>query len=98
MIRAFLQRLPRRRGGASLMRMLTPLVLFAVATTVLFAMINGDTADERALSLVQRLGPARLWAQLNSSATEILLLITLMMLGVYLTLHIGLRPLRRMSQ
>lgn len=98
MIRAFLGRLSRRRGGPSLMRMLTPLVLFAVATTILFAMINGDNADERALSFVQRLSPARLWAQLNSSATEILLLISLLMLGVYLTLHIGLRPLRRMSQ
>lgn len=98
MIRALLGGLPYRRGGPSLMRMLAPLVLFAVATTIVFAMTNGDTADERALSLVQRLAPERLWVQLNSSATEILLLISLMMFGVYLTLHIGLRPLRRMSQ
>jgi len=76
MIRALLGGLPHRRGGPSLMRMLAPLVLFAVATTIVFAMTNGDTADERALSLVQRLAPERLWVQLNSSATEILLLIS----------------------
>jgi signal transduction histidine kinase len=79
------------------MRMLAPLVLFAVATTILFGMVNGDGPDERALPLIQRLSPARLWEQTTNSIQEILLLITLMMVGVYLTLHIGLRPLRRLS-
>jgi signal transduction histidine kinase len=80
------------------MRMLVPLVLLAVGTTILFAMVNGDSPDERALSLLQRLSPARLWFQITDSLQEILLLMSLMMMGVYLTLHIGLRPLRRLSQ
>jgi signal transduction histidine kinase len=77
--------------------MLVPLVLFAVATTILFAMVNGDSPDERALTLLQRLAPARLGAQVADSLQEILLLLVLILVGVYLTLHIGLRPLRRLS-
>jgi signal transduction histidine kinase len=97
-IRARLAPLRRRRGGPSLMRMLVPLVLLAVATTILFAEVNGDKPDEPSLPLIQHLTPAHLWEELKGNTMEILLLITLMMIGVYLTLHIGLRPLRRMSQ
>lgn len=97
MARRALMLLPRTPGGPSLMRMLVPLVLLAVAATILFAIANGDTPEEHAMSLLQRMQPARLWAQITDSATEILLLVSLMMVGVYLTLHIGLRPLRRLS-
>jgi len=97
MIRAVLDLLARRRGGPSLMRMLFPLVLLAVATTVLFGIIRDDDPDVRGLSLVQRLDPPRLLTDIGSNMIEIVVLITLMMIGVYLTLHIGLRPLRRLS-
>ena len=66
-IRPLLTRLARRRGGPSLMRMLAPLVLFAVATTILFAVANGDSPDDRAVPLLQRLRPTRLWAQTTDS-------------------------------
>lgn len=98
MPRRVLMRLHRTLGGPSLMRMLVPLVLLAVAATILFAMANGDTPEEHAMSLLQRMRPARLWVEITDSATEILLLVSLMMVGVYLTLHIGLRPLRRLSR
>ncbi|WP_309999603.1 HAMP domain-containing sensor histidine kinase [Caulobacter segnis] len=98
MTRRTLMRLSRRLGGPSLMRMLVPLVLLAVAATILFAMANGDTPEEHAMSMLQRMQPARLLAETTDSATEILLLVSLIMVGVYLTLHIGLRPLRRLSR
>lgn len=96
-IRAILDLLARRRGRPSLMRMLFPLVLLAVAATILFAVVHGD-ADRRDLPLIERLHPAHLLAEIDDSLPEILLLISLLMIGVYLTLHMGLRPLRRLSQ
>jgi signal transduction histidine kinase len=79
------------------MRMLFPLVLLAVITTILFAMVHGDP-DRRDGLVFERLRPARLLAEIMHSLPEILVLIVLMMVGAYLTLHIGLRPLRRLSQ
>lgn len=97
MIRSLLEPLTRRRGGPSLMRMLFPLVLFAVTTTLLFAMVQGDDPDDRALTVQERLRPTRIASELRDSTPEITLLLVLMMGGVYLTLHLGLRPLRRLS-
>lgn len=96
-IRALLARLTRRRGGPSLMRMLVPLVLFAVTTTIVFAAVHGEDPEERAVPILQRLRPAWIAAQFSDATPEILLLLVLMMGGVYATLHIGLRPLRRLS-
>jgi signal transduction histidine kinase len=79
------------------MRMLLPLVLLAVITTILFAVVDGDS-DMRGVPIIERLRPARLIAELSDSMPAVLLLIVLVMIGVYLTLHIGLRPLRRLSQ
>jgi signal transduction histidine kinase len=98
MIRAILDLLARRRGGPSLMRMLFPLVLLAVATTVVFGIIRDDDPDVRGLSLLERLYLPRLFAGISGNMLEIVVLITLLMVGVYLTLHVGLRPLRRLSQ
>ena len=87
----------RRPRRPSLMRMLFPLVLLAVAATILFAIAHGDS-DTPGLSMMDRLGPAHFLAEINDSLPEIFLLISLLMIGVYLTLHMGLRPLRRLSQ
>lgn len=97
MIRALLARLTRRRGGPSLMRMLVPLVLFAVTTTIVFAAVHGEDPEERSVPILQRLRPAWIAAQFSDATPEISLLLILMMGGVYATLHIGLRPLRRLS-
>ncbi len=97
MIRALLEPMTQRRGGPSLMRMLVPLVLFAVTTTLLFAMVQGEDPSDRALPVVERLRPTRVAGELRDSTPEITLLLVLVMGGVYLTLHLGLRPLRRLS-
>ncbi|MET3665828.1 ATP-binding protein [Caulobacter sp. 1776] len=97
MIRSLLKPSPHRRTGPSLMRMLVPLVLFAVTTTLLFAMVQGDDPDDRALTVQERLRPSRIAGELRDSTPEITLLLVLMMGGVYVTLHLGLRPLRRLS-
>lgn len=97
MIRALLKSLMRGRGGPSLMRMLAPLVLFAVTTTIVFAAVHGRDPEDLDVPILQRLRPAWIVAQFRDATPEIALLLVLMMGGVYVTLHIGLRPLRRLS-
>jgi signal transduction histidine kinase len=98
MIRSLLEPLTRRRGGPSLMRMLFPLVIFAVTTTILFSLVEGNEPEDRGIPVLARLRPARIVTQFRDATPEILVLMVMMMGGVYLTLHIGLRPLRRLSQ
>jgi len=87
----------RRRGGPSLMRMLLPLVLFAVSTTIVFAAVHGRDPEDHDVPVLERLRPAWIVAQFSDATPEIMLLLVLMMGGVYATLHIGLRPLRHLS-
>lgn len=97
MIRALRRVLKRGLGGPSLMRMLFPLVLFAVTTTIVFAAVHGKDPEDLGVPLLERLRPAWIVAQFRDATPEIVLLLVLMMGGVYATLHIGLRPLRRLS-
>jgi signal transduction histidine kinase len=97
MMRALTRPLTRRRGGRSLMRMLFPLVLFAVSTTIVFAAVHGKDPEDLGVPILQRLRPAWIVAQFRDATPEIMLLLVLMMGGVYVTLHIGLRPLRHLS-
>lgn len=97
MIRTLLEPLKRGRGGPSLMRMLFPLVLFAVSTTIVFAAVHGRDPEDLDVPVLERLRPAWIVTQFRDAMPEIALLLVLMMGGVYATLHIGLRPLRRLS-
>lgn len=94
---ALMRPLTRRRGGPSLMRMLFPLVLFAVSTTIVFAAVHGRDPENHDLPVLERLRPAWIATQFRDATPEIMLLMVLMMGGVYATLHMGLRPLRHLS-
>lgn len=85
------------RGRPSLMRMLFPLVLFAVSTTIVFAAVHGRDPEDQNVPVLERLRPAWIVSQFSDAVPEIVLLLVLMMGGVYATLHIGLRPLRHLS-
>lgn len=97
MMGALTKPLTRGRAGPSLMRMLFPLVLFAVSTTIVFAAVHGRDPEDHGVPILERLRPAWIVAQFSDATPEIALLLILMMGGVYATLHIGLRPLRRLS-
>lgn len=91
-----LRPLARRRGG-SLLRMLFPSVVMVVTAGFIIAEIIGRNADTRGLPVVQRLEPLRLINEAGEHLSMIVLFIVLMMIALYTTLHIGLRPLRRLS-
>jgi len=91
-----LRLLARRRGG-SLLRMLFPSVVMVVTAGFIIAEIIGRNADTRRLPVFQRLEPLRLINEAGEHLSMIVLFIVLMMIALYTTLHIGLRPLRRLS-
>jgi signal transduction histidine kinase len=77
--------------------MLFPSVVMVVTAGFIIAEIIGRNADTRRLPVFQRLEPLRLINEAGEHLSMIVLFIVLMMIALYTTLHIGLRPLRRLS-
>jgi signal transduction histidine kinase len=77
--------------------MLFPSVVMVVTAGFIIAEIIGRNADTRGLPVFQRLEPLRLINEAGEHLSMIVLFIVLMMIALYTTLHIGLRPLRRLS-
>lgn len=89
--------LSRRRGG-SLLGMLFPSIIVVVAWGFVMAEILGRNEETRGLPMVQRLNPVRLVMEAGERLPMILIFVGLMMVATYATLHVGLRPLRRLSR
>lgn len=87
-----------RPGGPSLIRMLFPPVVLVVAAVFLAVQILGNHPDTVVLSFAQRINPGRLARETGQNLPMILLLVGLMMGSILLTLHLGLRPLRKISE
>jgi signal transduction histidine kinase len=88
---------PPRRRGRSLLWMLFPSVVVVVAWGFVVAEILGRNAETRGLPIIERLNPIRLVMEIGERLPIIMVFIGLMMIAIYATLHVGLRPLRRLS-
>ncbi|PVM84463.1 hypothetical protein DDF62_22285 [Caulobacter radicis] len=96
MLRALLG-LPPRRWGRSLLWMLFPSVALVVALGFVIAELLGRNEETVALPVFARLNPMRMVMEASERLPMILIFIALMMVAIYTTLHVGLRPLRRLS-
>ncbi|PLR22665.1 hypothetical protein SGCZBJ_18020 [Caulobacter zeae] len=89
--------LPPRRWGRSLLWMLFPSVVLVVAWGFVVAELLGRNQETVTLPVIARLNPMRLVIEASERLPMILVFIALMMVAIYATLHVGLRPLRRLS-
>ncbi len=89
--------LPPRRWGRSLLWMLFPSVVLVVAWGFVVAELLGRNQETVTLPVIARLNPMRLVMEASERLPMILVFIALMMVAIYATLHVGLRPLRRLS-
>jgi len=88
----------RQSGGLSLIWMLFPSVVLVIAAVFLAVQVLGNNPDTVVLSLAERIDPRRLTREASDNLAMILLFVVLMMASILVTLHVGLRPLRRISE
>jgi signal transduction histidine kinase len=85
-------------GGFSLIWMLFPAIVLVMVVAFLVFQLFGIDPDTSGLSLAERMDLGRLAREAGDIQVFMLPLIVMMMLGVLVTLHLGLRPLRRISE
>jgi signal transduction histidine kinase len=90
---------PRKQmGGLSLIWMLFPAVVLVMVVTFLAFQFLGIDPDTAGLSLAERMDLGRLAGEAGDIQVFMLPLMVLMMVGVLATLHLGLWPLRKISE
>ena len=94
--------LDRRRGsqrsGRSLIWALSPSVVLVMAAAFLAVQVLGIDPDGGDLSLAERLDVGRLAREANEILSVLAFVVLLMMAGVLAALHLGLQPLRKISE
>ncbi len=101
MFTRFISRHPKpsaQECGFSLIWMLFPAVVVVMVVTFLAFQLLGIDPDTSGLSLAERMDIGRLAGEAGDIQVFMLPLMVMMMLGVLVTLHLGLRPLRRISE
>ncbi|MBL4878569.1 MAG: hypothetical protein JKY78_06730, partial [Hyphomonas sp.] len=88
----------RGRRGLSLIWMLFPSVVLVMMVTFMAVQFLRIDPDSATLSLSERMDLGRLAGEVSDNLPFMLLLVGLMMTGILMTLHIGLRPLRQISE
>ena len=86
------------RRGLSLIWMLFPSVVLVMMVTFMAVQFLRIDPDSATLSLSERMDLGRLAGEVSDNLPFMLLLVGLMMTGILMTLHIGLRPLRQISE
>jgi len=86
------------RGGRSLVWVLLPSVVLVMASVFMAVQVLSIDADRTGWSLAQRLNPALLAREMQENFNLIMLFGMMMTTGVLVALHIGLRPLRKISE
>lgn len=85
------------RCGSSLIGVLFPSVVLVMMAAFMAVQILGLPSDDASLSLAQRLDVNNLIKEIRSEIPMLLLVVLMMMLGIFVALRIGLRPLRQIS-
>lgn len=86
----------RQEGGVSLLWMLFPSIVLVMA--VVFMVIQLFDPNRVALSPPERMDLGRLTREATDNLPWILILVGMMMAGILAALHLGLRPLRQISE
>lgn len=84
-----------REGGYSLIWVLFPSVV--LVTVVVFLVVQLFDPSKAQMAYADRVDLAHLAAEVSDNLPWILFLVAMMMAGVFAALHVGLRPLRRIS-
>lgn len=99
---SFLNRKARKsgsqQGGFSLTWILFPSVAVVMVMVFMAVQILAIMPDSFALSLEERMAPDNLAREASANLPLILLIIGFMMVGIFVALRIGLRPLRQISE
>lgn len=85
-----------QRSGPSLVWMLLPSIVVVMA--MVFMVIQVFDPNKASMARTERLDLARLGVELSDNLPWILILIGMMMAGILAALHLGLRPLRQISE
>lgn len=88
----------RQKGGLSLIWILLPSVVLVMAAVFMAVQLLSIDPDTHALSLAERLDLGRLAREASQHLPMMALLVVLMMTGALVALHLGLRPLRKISE
>lgn len=86
----------RQEGGASLLWLLFPSVALVVAAV--FMVIQLFDPDRTGLAFAERVDLARLGREASDNLPWLLILMGMMMVGILAALHLGLWPLRQISE
>ncbi|WP_299949703.1 ATP-binding protein [Hyphomonas sp. BRH_c22] len=86
------------KRGFYLIWLLFPSIVMVMAITFIAVQFLSIAPDSAALSLSERMDLGRLAREASDNLPFMLLLVILMMTGVLVTLHLGLRPLRQISE
>lgn len=84
-----------REGGHSLIWVLFPSVV--LVTIVVFMVVQLFDPSKAAMAYADRVDLGHLAVEIADNLPWILILMTMMMAGIFAALHLGLRPLRRIS-
>lgn len=87
-----------QRGGFSLTWILFPSVVLVMVMAFMAVQVLGIIPDATPLSLDQRMNIEYLSGEVSANLPLILLIAGLMMVGVFVALRLGLRPLRQISE
>nr|WP_295111625.1 ATP-binding protein [uncultured Caulobacter sp.] len=85
-----------REGGYSLVWALFSSVV--LVTVMVFMVVQLFDPSKAAVAYAERVDFAHLAAEVSDNLPWILILVSMMMAGVFAALHLGLRPLRRISE
>ncbi|MFT4252984.1 MAG: histidine kinase dimerization/phospho-acceptor domain-containing protein, partial [Caulobacter sp.] len=85
-----------REGGYSLIWVLFPSVV--LVTVLVFLVVQLFDPSKAQMAYADRVDFAHLAAEVSDNLPWILFLVAMMMAGVFAALHLGLRPLRRISE
>lgn len=88
----------RQRSGRSLIWALLPSVVLVMAAAFIAVQVLGIDPDGGKLPLAERLDVGRLAREANEILSVLAFIVLLMMVGVLAALHLGLQPLRKISE
>lgn len=92
------RKLNSQRRGLSLTWTLFPSVVLVMALVFMAVQVLAILPDAVPLSLEERMDPGNLAREASANLPLILLIVVFMMAGIFVTLRLGLRPLRQMSE
>ena len=95
---ALVRKSNRHGSGISLLWLTFPSIVLVMVVTFMAVQLLSIDPDTAALSFSERMDFDRLAGEFSGILRFMLPLVVLMMAGILITLHLGLRPLRRISE